>query len=308
MATTSNSDMRIRSGKPENIDYVRDQHLVEQHLVSYTKTWVENHGNSYSSMNIAIGPSDQMHRHKSMIMKKEWRKSDGGSSQHVTLHIAAEEGDLNAIQGLLEEPDPNVNEKNKDGQTALHIACQHGHLDIVKALIEFLADVNQRDCKGETPLHIAAFTKDIVIGKELITAGADISIKSKDGRTPLDDAISESNEDFAMVKMFQDFYHGKDKQAPDTGALTMWRNALTENNWPNRHPPLCLLIKRAPDLAVCELNQCFSVLGTHYVNFDFTLFYTIGIDKNDNYPWILKSILDRPSSTLLDRPVVRMQL
>jgi hypothetical protein len=46
-----------------------------------------------------------------MIMKKEWRKSDGGSSQHVTLHIAAEEGDLNAIQGLLAEPDHNVNEK-----------------------------------------------------------------------------------------------------------------------------------------------------------------------------------------------------
>jgi hypothetical protein len=37
MATTSNSDMRIRSGKPENIDYVRDQHLVEQCLVRYTK-------------------------------------------------------------------------------------------------------------------------------------------------------------------------------------------------------------------------------------------------------------------------------
>ena len=46
---------------------------------------------------------------------------------------AAENGDLNTVQSLVEKV--NINSKNKDGFTALWQAAYEGHFDIVQFLV-----------------------------------------------------------------------------------------------------------------------------------------------------------------------------
>ena len=63
---------------------------------------------------------------------------------------AAEDGDLNTVQSLVDKV--NVNSKESDGCTALNNAAFKGRLDVVKFLVARkdvdvnLADVRTKDC------------------------------------------------------------------------------------------------------------------------------------------------------------------
>ena len=59
------------------------------------------------------------------------------------LQTAAVEGDLEAIRGLLECPDADINFSDNDGRTLLYLSTLHGHTDAVNELLEHsLQDVN----------------------------------------------------------------------------------------------------------------------------------------------------------------------
>lgn len=103
----------------------------------------------------------------------------------------------------------DVNETNRDGNTALVLAVQRasfessflGNLsfdspDVVNALIECGADVNHRIAHNGTALMIACkFSKSEPVIEKLLQNGADVNASDLDGNTPLTLAIASGQSD-----------------------------------------------------------------------------------------------------------------
>jgi hypothetical protein len=70
------------------------------------------------------------------------------------LHYYAESGDLEGVMQLVESG-ANIEEVNKDNETALLLAIQKGRFKIVVYLVDNGANVAHRDNKGWTALHCA---------------------------------------------------------------------------------------------------------------------------------------------------------
>jgi uncharacterized protein len=68
---------------------------------------------------------------------------------------AASSNDLEAVKSSIAQG-ANVNDKDKDGKTALIYASEKGNADIVKFLIAQGANVNAKDKDGKTALMYAA--------------------------------------------------------------------------------------------------------------------------------------------------------
>ncbi|KAG2317959.1 hypothetical protein Bca52824_021081 [Brassica carinata] len=111
--------------------------------------------------------------------KKKYVKQVTGRHNDTELHLAAQRGDLAAVQQILkdinsqmegtlsgEEFDAEVaeirasivNEVNELGETALFTAADKGHLDVVKELLKYSSreSVAKKNRSGYDPLHIAA--------------------------------------------------------------------------------------------------------------------------------------------------------
>lgn len=68
------------------------------------------------------------------------------------LIAAAQQGDLERANAILEADGSLVNQKDESGATPLHYAAFNGHRDMVRLLVDRGADVNSTDGKfGATP-------------------------------------------------------------------------------------------------------------------------------------------------------------
>ena len=111
--------------------------------------------------------------------KKKYVKQVTGRHNDTELHLAAQRGDLSAVQQILkdinsqmegtlsgEEFDAEVaeirasivTEVNELGETALFTAADKGHLDVVKELLKYSSreSIAKKNRSGYDPLHIAA--------------------------------------------------------------------------------------------------------------------------------------------------------
>jgi ankyrin repeat protein len=107
----------------------------------------------------------------------------------VTLHSAAQNGDLQQVKDLL-AGGVDANAADGEGNTALHLAAFNGHLDVVKALLAAGADANAQDAQGWTPVFKAAYNHEQDCGfapvvQALVEAGADVNKRIFYGLTPL---------------------------------------------------------------------------------------------------------------------------
>ena len=101
------------------------------------------------------------------------------------MHHAAEEGDNEVIEALL-EIGADANEVDSDGQTSLHLAASWGHASSCRLLFhKGGADIDARDDGGDTPLHEAARANELSTLLELLDLGADKDSRNKMGATPL---------------------------------------------------------------------------------------------------------------------------
>lgn len=90
------------------------------------------------------------------------------------LHSAAGEGDLAAVQRLVDQG-RDVNAKDSDFRlTPLHYAAAGEHIEVVRFLIARGADVNAIDeaTAGDTPLAHVAQECSFAMAKTLLDAGA----------------------------------------------------------------------------------------------------------------------------------------
>ena len=80
----------------------------------------------------------------------------------------------------------DVNEKDKDGYTALMIACKYRLFEIVKSLVGKGANVNEKSNSGSTALIYACQSaENLEMVKFLVDNGANINEKEEDGMTSL---------------------------------------------------------------------------------------------------------------------------
>ena len=107
------------------------------------------------------------------------------------LHRAARDGDLLAIDALLQEG-LNINSVDHIGHTPLHLAVAAGHTQVIEHLVNAGADINgQASGEGwqdDTPMGNVADSCSVEFAEYLLRLGADPRCPGWMGITPLDRA------------------------------------------------------------------------------------------------------------------------
>ncbi|KAG5626379.1 hypothetical protein H5410_011597 [Solanum commersonii] len=114
-----------------------------------------------------------------------------------SLHFAAGEGKIDLCKYLMEDLKIDVNEKDKEGETAVLNAARHGHTATVQYLIYKGADPAILSTSGAA-LHNAARNGHIELVELFLLMGVDIDLKSDVG-TSLMWAVDHSQEDVVKV-------------------------------------------------------------------------------------------------------------
>ena len=96
--------------------------------------------------------------------------------------IIAAKNDFSTVIILLQQNEINVNQQDKNGNTALHYAISAKGTKRTEALIAHgNIDINIKNNLGQTPLHL---TSNAFVTQQLIQAGADENIRDNAGRLP----------------------------------------------------------------------------------------------------------------------------
>jgi hypothetical protein len=83
-----------------------------------------------------------------------------------------------------------VNERGREGRSALHYAALSGDERTAKLLLLLNADTEARTSDGVTPLHVAALYNHVDVMRVMIANNADVHAKDLGRRTPLLDAMA----------------------------------------------------------------------------------------------------------------------
>lgn len=103
----------------------------------------------------------------------------------VSLHMAALEGDLAAVQQHI-AAGTDLDQADAYGGTPLSLAVTFGHADVARALMDAGADLDLADGNGSAPLHIAAFFGRVDIATDLLARGAKRRLRNASGATAYD--------------------------------------------------------------------------------------------------------------------------
>jgi ankyrin repeat protein len=119
-------------------------------------------------------------------------QSDPMAANAGNLHLAAQAGDVSAIDAALKSGD-DVNQADGHGMTPLLYAAATPNVSVVEHLLDKGADPNHMAHDGETALLIAARKSNSAVAEALIRRGAKVDILGEDGNTAL--AIATAKED-----------------------------------------------------------------------------------------------------------------
>nr|XP_054917626.1 E3 ubiquitin-protein ligase MIB2-like isoform X4 [Dermacentor andersoni] len=130
----------------------------------------------------------------------------GGSAQLklTPLQSACFQGQESVVKMLI-VTGADLNEGDKDGDTALHYAVYGDKPEILELLVNFGADVNARNKKMYTAIHVAV-NKEFVACVRVLTkyiGQLDVNTQDEYGDTPLHDAIGKQNQE--IVDLLVDF-------------------------------------------------------------------------------------------------------
>ncbi len=111
--------------------------------------------------------------------------------QKYPLYEAAANGDLAAVEWLVEQGRAKVNKLSPLCGTPFHMAAAKGHLEVVQYLVQHGADKDKADNKGCAPLHSAAGSGHTAVVVCLLSHGAKLNVRDKAGKLPVDVAATE---------------------------------------------------------------------------------------------------------------------
>ncbi len=229
----------------------------------------------------------------------------------------------------------NVNDKDKDGNTALMLVvknlpnCSYNQ-ELAKLLLDKGADIDARDKNGDTPLIAAMrLNRDKYFIKFLIKYGAEVNVQSKkDGITPL--IIAVKHKDEPMVKILLERYAKRGvKDKNDFSALDyaikMKLNNIAQEVYtskPNKFiflrfdnkPPLYMTLNRR-GFSVSDKKMDKNEILFAYVNLkaykksfqdnnikNHTLSVLAMLDDKDEYPKIIKIKSDMANQIVILYP------
>ncbi|KAG3111579.1 hypothetical protein PI125_g9001 [Phytophthora idaei] len=94
----------------------------------------------------------------------------------TALRIACERGKRKTVEALLRNPSNDVNLVDADGRTPLMSASEHGHTEVVAILLEKGANSNDQLPNGFSALHIACENGHTGVVQLLLDRGASIDM------------------------------------------------------------------------------------------------------------------------------------
>lgn len=101
---------------------------------------------------------------------------------YTALHYAAASmWDEGAVRAIAERIAPNV--RSHRNETPLHVAAANGNRNAIRALLESGADPNAVNADGDTPLHLLAGMVLPVTAEILIQGGANVEARDRRGHT-----------------------------------------------------------------------------------------------------------------------------
>jgi hypothetical protein len=104
-------------------------------------------------------------------MNRPGSKPIQGAQTISRLEFAARFNRVWEVKIAINEGD-DLNERGKEGDTALHIAAAKGYLEIVKLLAEHGADCNVRNAEEKTPAQVATSSGNTVVAEYLESRGS----------------------------------------------------------------------------------------------------------------------------------------
>lgn len=93
------------------------------------------------------------------------------------LMVAATLGRLEIAEFLIDQGQ-NIDDKSKNGETALSRACYYNRLEMVRLLLKRGASIEGKDLLGATPFQIAIFRNKPDIVNLLAEAGCNLNLKT----------------------------------------------------------------------------------------------------------------------------------
>ncbi|XP_021906845.1 ankyrin-3-like [Carica papaya] len=188
------------------------------------------------------------------------------------LHLAAEKGNLKAVECLLQTSSFTKYAVNREGKTAFALALENEHSDLydalhlgdvlqraarvddvhgIKSYLAAGAKVNGKDQNGWTPLHRAAFKGRLECIKVLLNQGARIDEIDDAGYTPLHCAAEAGHVEVALLLVA----HGAMANLKSLKGLVPLNLARFTN-----HPSLALHVCHEKEREVDCLNSRFKSL------------------------------------------------
>ncbi|XP_068697924.1 transient receptor potential cation channel subfamily A member 1 homolog [Montipora foliosa] len=149
---------------------------------------------------------------------------DRNREGETALHAAVEGGYLDVVQLCLQKG-AKVRDRRGNLAHPLHIAAINGHVEIAKCLTEHNAKIEARNIYHETPLHKAAAYNKTRMVSFLLEKGADIECLDKDNNTPLLNAVRSGHSE--VVKLL--LTRGANLKAKNTQDKTAFLLAAEEN-------------------------------------------------------------------------------
>ncbi|XP_054713849.1 serine/threonine-protein phosphatase 6 regulatory ankyrin repeat subunit B-like [Uloborus diversus] len=122
-------------------------------------------------------------------------RSSGRVEAGTKLHHAILYENSTAARDILKNKESNlIDEKDKEGNTALHLAATYG-LKGLKMLLDAKANTRLQNSEGFTPLHCALIWRRVDVAMILLDYDAKIDLHDRHGRTPLHIAAEQGDVD-----------------------------------------------------------------------------------------------------------------
>ena len=89
-----------------------------------------------------------------MIMDEIQDKNPGDGAGATPLHVAAEEGHLEAFEMIMNKAGSDINPSGNEGWTPLHAAAKCGEREMCKFIADKIENKNPEDNDGVTPQEL----------------------------------------------------------------------------------------------------------------------------------------------------------